>query len=53
MEASMNYFLGYLFKIQEQVWNREDRKIRENLSEKKIDKMIADSFPASDPPSTY
>ncbi len=31
----------------------QDKKIRENLSEQQIDKMIADSFPASDPPSTY
>lgn len=29
------------------------RKIRENLTEKEIDKMIDDTFPASDPPSTY
>jgi len=29
------------------------RKIRENLKEKQIDKMIDDSFPASDAPSTY
>lgn len=30
-----------------------DRKLRENLTEKQIDKMVEDSFPASDPPSTY
>ena len=32
---------------------KKSRKIRDDLSEKKIDKMIKDSFPASDPPSTY
>ena len=31
----------------------KDHKLRENLSEKQIDKMLKDSFPASDPPSTY
>lgn len=30
-----------------------DRELREHLSEKQVDKMVADSFPASDPPSTY
>jgi hypothetical protein len=30
-----------------------ERKMRASLSEKKIDLMIEDSFPASDPPSTY
>ena len=32
---------------------KEERKIREKLTEKQTDKMIKDSFPASDPPSTY
>lgn len=32
---------------------QKDRKIREKLNEKQIDKMIKDGFPASDPPSTY
>jgi hypothetical protein len=31
----------------------EDKMLRESLSEKQIDKMLQDSFPASDPPSTY
>lgn len=30
-----------------------DKKMREDLSEKQIDKTVKDSFPASDPPSTY
>lgn len=33
--------------------SKKAREIRENMDEKKIDKMIKDSFPASDPPSTY
>lgn len=32
---------------------KKSRQIRDNLTEKKIDKMIDDSFPASDAPSTY
>lgn len=30
-----------------------DKAVREHLSERQIDTMLADSFPASDPPSTY
>lgn len=30
-----------------------DKELREHLTEKQVDKMIEDSFPASDPPSTY
>ncbi len=30
-----------------------DKSLRAGLSERQIDKMIEDSFPASDPPSTY
>lgn len=32
---------------------RDDHKLRKYLSEQQIDSMVADSFPASDPPSTY
>jgi|GEM_PF-1194017 len=32
---------------------RHDRKLRDNLDEDQIDSMIDDSFPASDPPSSY
>lgn len=32
---------------------KKDIELRENLSEKQIDKMVEDTFPASDPPSTY
>lgn len=32
---------------------KKSRQIRDNLTEKQIDKMIHDSFPASDAPSTY
>ncbi|MCE3255775.1 MAG: hypothetical protein K0R25_1269 [Rickettsiaceae bacterium] len=32
---------------------KEEKEVRENLTEKQIDKMVKDSFPASDPPSTY
>jgi hypothetical protein len=33
--------------------HHHEKELRENLSEKQIDKMVKDSFPASDPPSTY
>ena len=32
---------------------KKDKNLREHLSEKQIDRMVQDSFPASDPPSTY
>ena len=31
----------------------EAKKQRENLSEKQLDKMLADTFPASDPVAMY
>jgi hypothetical protein len=33
--------------------HRREKKLREQLDEKQIDKMVEDSFPSSDPPSTY
>ncbi len=30
-----------------------DKAIRDHKSQKEIDKTLKDSFPASDPPSTY
>lgn len=30
-----------------------DKEVRESMTEKQLDKMIVDTFPASDPPSTY
>ena len=32
---------------------KEDKPMRDQLSEKQIDKTVADSFPASDPPASY
>ena len=32
---------------------QHDKKLREALNERQLDKMLKDSFPASDPPSTY
>lgn len=32
---------------------RREKKIRDNLDDGQVDSMIDDSFPASDPPSTY
>jgi hypothetical protein len=50
-------WLRHLFPHQEsklpQECVRETREMREQLSEKQVDKTIADSFPASDPPAWY
>ncbi len=32
---------------------REAREMRESLSESQIDETVKESFPSSDPPSTY
>ncbi len=32
---------------------RTDKKVRDDLAEHQIDHMVEDTFPASDPPSTY
>lgn len=32
---------------------RREKKIRDGLDDDQVDSMIDDSFPASDPPSTY
>ena len=48
-----NTFLTLTHAEIEKEIRKEERKMREELSEKQIDKTIKDSFPASDPPSTY
>lgn len=35
------------------VLNREDKSLRENLSDKKLDKLLKDTFPSSDPVAMY
>ncbi|MFZ4540822.1 MAG: hypothetical protein ACOYNL_03290 [Rickettsiales bacterium] len=32
---------------------RKEKRMRNEMHERQIDMMICDSFPASDPPSTY
>ncbi len=32
---------------------KHEKRLRDNLGEGQVDAMIDDSFPASDPPSTY
>jgi len=32
---------------------RSEKEMRDQLSEKQVDKMVDDSFPASDPPGNY
>jgi hypothetical protein len=41
------------FKDIPDVQAHEDKIRYENLTEKQIDKILKDSFPASDPPGTY
>ena len=53
-----------MFKVLQAFWRgcmckshqkciRQEKQMRDKLSEKKIDRIVEDSFPASDPPSTY
>jgi hypothetical protein len=32
---------------------QEEKSLRDNLDEDKVDEMVDETFPASDPPSTY
>lgn len=32
---------------------REDKEVREHMSERELDKVVEDTFPASDPPARY
>lgn len=32
---------------------RKEKQLRANLSDKQVDRMVEQTFPASDPPSTY
>ena len=32
---------------------RQEKKLRNDMEDHRVDSMIDDSFPASDPPSTY
>lgn len=40
-------------KDQHKAHIENEKAIRDNQSQKQIDKTVQDSFPASDPPSTY
>lgn len=47
------FFTGFFRRTPHSTVMRGDRKMRDNLDEGQIDAMIDDSFPASDPPSSY
>lgn len=51
--AASGWLFHHLFCERPPMRTRKDKKLRDNLSEKQVDHMIEDSFPASDPPSTY
>ena len=48
-----SFFTGFFRRTPHSTVLRHDRKMRDNLDEAQIDSMIDDSFPASDPPSSY
>ena len=47
------FFTGFFRRTPHTTVIRDDRRMRDNLNETQIDAMIDDSFPASDPPSSY
>ncbi|HTM79843.1 hypothetical protein [Asticcacaulis sp.] len=47
------FLTGFFRTTPHQTQLRHDKKLRDNLDEDQIDSMIDDSFPASDPPSSY
>lgn len=46
-------FMSGLKHVRRKDCHRADKKMRAGMSERQIDHMLEDSFPASDPPSTY
>jgi hypothetical protein len=51
--SAISYVAFYFCKKSNVCPIHPDKELRQNMSECQIDKMIEDSFPASDPPSTY
>jgi hypothetical protein len=47
------FMTGFFRRTPSRTCLRADKKLRDNLDEDQIDAMIDDSFPASDPPSSY
>lgn len=45
-------FFQKIFKSKKSVAVK-DAEMRKHMTEKQVDKMVKDSFPSSDPPSTY
>ncbi|MFT4074503.1 MAG: hypothetical protein QM647_03160 [Asticcacaulis sp.] len=48
-----SFLTGFFRRTPTRTCLRADRTLRNNLDESQIDSMIDDSFPASDPPSSY
>lgn len=48
-----SFLTGFFRRTPSRTCLRADKKMRDNLDEDQIDSMIDDSFPASDPPSSY
>ena len=47
------FWNGFFHMTPHKTAMRGEKKIRDNLDDDQVDSMIGDSFPASDPPSTY
>ena len=47
------FFAGFFRRTPHSTCMRHDRQMRDNMGEDQLDAMIDDSFPASDPPSSY
>ncbi len=47
------FWNGFFHVTPKKTAMRGERRIRNNLDDDQVDSMIDESFPASDPPSTY
>ncbi|MBW8733499.1 MAG: hypothetical protein JF571_04165 [Asticcacaulis sp.] len=47
------FWTGFFRTTPHKTAKRKERQIRDNLDEGQVDSMVDNTFPASDPPSTY
>ncbi len=47
------FWNGFFRTTPHKTAKRKERQIRDNLDEGQVDSMVDNTFPASDPPSTY
>ena len=55
MNTVWNILCAFLdgFMNRQKLQSAKDKALRKHLSERQVDQMLKDTFPASDPPSTY